>query len=160
MKQKRSVELYPDFSSEHFTEWAFIIPKAYMSALDMSLDVRKKNKVEYTIWTQGENFNFKEGDVFYDHKNAYKKPWGEALNDIQFSLQIKSSEEAIGEYPGLVNFDVFCNQKKNLVKIDNLTCSQDEFVMLLQVGLEMIEEIRKSHQAELRFEENDVEKPA
>ena len=109
MKQKRSTHLYPSFNSGYFTDWAFILPKAFSSALDISLETRMKNKKPYDVWTQGENFSFKEGDTFYDNVSAYTKPWGKALPDLNFSIQITSSESAFGDNPGLLTFDIYHN---------------------------------------------------
>ena len=130
MNQKRSTTLYPSFNSDYFTDWAFTLPKAYSSALDISLETRMKNKKPYDVWTQGENFSFKSGDVFYDNVSAYTKPWGKALHDLNFSIQITSSESAFGDNPGLLTFDIFHKQKNQLIKIDEFTCSQDDLIVL------------------------------
>jgi len=67
-------------------------------ALRIPLDIRKTVrilKLKKTLeLTQGRNFQFSEGMVLYDDIAAYTKPWGEALNVINQSIQIKAASNA------------------------------------------------------------------
>lgn len=100
--------------------------------------------------TQGKNYNFQQGSVFYDTKDAYELEWGEAIKKIKFLLQIKEAKEndivskvvASGNVlecldlyiNGMVKFDVFKSTGAQLEKISEYECSHYNFLSLLQFG--------------------------
>jgi|GEM_PF-5345810 len=40
---------------------------------------------------------FEQGDTFHNHNDAYEKPWGEALENLEWSIQVIVPEKSVGE---------------------------------------------------------------
>jgi len=73
---------------------------------------------------------FSAGDIFYDSRSAYTKPWGDALHDINHCLQV-------GAVFGLrlkIHHFVPTNQRDALHKMEDITLSPEELVTLLLKG--------------------------
>lgn len=86
---KRSGEIIRPHDAEETPQWAFHVPKCFNDALDIHLVSRKLNTVEYTTWTQGVNFAFKDGDTLY--RNAESWEHGRPV-----AIQVKSGVAACG----------------------------------------------------------------
>lgn len=73
--------------------WAFVVRKCNFP----SLDIRFNNITQ--SYTQGEDFHFNVGAIYYDNPIAYSgEPWGSVVNRINFSIQILSSTTNFRHY--------------------------------------------------------------
>ena len=159
-KNERSRELIADFTNGYAYGWRFIVRPCNYSSLDImwqSLlaegEKRGKNSKKEIVLTQGKLYNFQRGCVFYDNIEAYTGVWYDALQKINFCLQVDSVTESVDVRPivvwednkfvrrqdpiyGVVNFSVYSPnaEKTGLEKIKNFSCQQDEFVSLLKTG--------------------------
>ena len=107
-------------------EWFMHLPACFDAALDMQLLERRKNKVPFLIWTQGNNFGFSQGDIIY--RNPFTGSGNAPL------LQIDSASSAgLGESgkrsPGHVRFTWHFTGDDTTREM-----TQDEFVRLLISG--------------------------
>ena len=67
MRKERSTTLIADFEENGYAKgWHFQIPSAFRLALDIQMTPRIVNGNSEDTWTQGEGFNFSEGDLLYD----------------------------------------------------------------------------------------------
>jgi hypothetical protein len=62
--------ILPEISEEYFDNFAWAVPLAFADALGMC--------------------RFERGDTLYNTKKAYEHTWGEAINHIAYSIQVKS----------------------------------------------------------------------
>ena len=86
--QRRSEKILRPYDAVDTPDWAFYVPEYFNDALDMKLVSRKKNLVEYTVWTQGINFSFDAGDMLYRDQYSHKEGTP--------ALQIISAKKAQG----------------------------------------------------------------
>lgn len=159
-KSERSRELIADFSKGYADGWRFVVRPCNYASLDIiwqSLlaqdEKRGKNSKKELTLTQSNLYNFQQGFVFYDDIAAYNDIWSDALEKINFCLQIDSATESIAARPivgweddkfirrqkpiyGRVDFSVYKPnvERTQLEKIKSYSCRQDEFVSLLQTG--------------------------
>jgi len=83
-REKRSPILVATFRDGYAMGWRFAVTEAFKDALDIKL--RTENE-----WTQGNQFNFIQGSVFYDTPQAYEPSWREAIQHLKLSVQIAES---------------------------------------------------------------------
>lgn len=158
-KESRTTNLIADFSSGHAAGWAFVVRPCNFAALDIKRQAmfadgekRNQNSRKKVVLTQGDNFNFTRGLVFYDDAVAYSEVWRDALQKINVSLQIDSATETRSvpvvkwngkryerrEIPiyGSVNFSVYKPnaERSRFEQVASYLCRQDEFVNLLKTG--------------------------
>jgi hypothetical protein len=152
-KENRTTDLLADFSIGYARcfngkVWHFCVPKFFYEALDIKFTIRKTNKIEERIWTQGSWFNFSEGDKLYNHAYAYCSNFiGESssiypkiclsIESAQPSLPlIKKKHEQKDRYPGQINLKIMIkNPATNIWETKgNESLSQDEFITLLIKG--------------------------
>ncbi len=137
---KRSTEtLKPPNSCS--SNWYLHVPAAYNDNLDIKLTERIKNEEKVLEWTQGSEFSFKPGYIFYDSPDGYLE-WGQAIKKIKVCLQIDDAADVLPESkkvprnPGYVRFTVYVpNKNKDNIKMNyQMTLTQDEFVHFLITG--------------------------
>jgi hypothetical protein len=109
-----------------FEGWAFWVEDCFLPALDITRQTRTDNKQQFSVWTQGSAFSFKEGAILY-------RPDGASMiqiTDARAAIPAKSNEE---RDPGYVLVQCYkCVHKPKLWEhIDTLPMTQDEFVRLL-----------------------------
>lgn len=108
--------------------WAFRAGYAFRDALGLSFDVRKKNKVSYTVWTQSPYIYFKEGDLLISKCGNY-------------SLQVKMANALRRERGtnlidyGLVDFAILKKTEGKYRYHAMKTTTQYEFLRILIYGL-------------------------
>jgi hypothetical protein len=146
-KGKRLTELLIEPEVNETNDWYMCVPQCFNNALDIRLTVRKGNGNETLVWTQGSAFSFKQGDTLYDTPRAYDA-WGESLNHISLCVSVQKASdsipgkrktknsEAAPRYPGSVVFQILAPNpsKTGLIKADEITMTQDEFVYYLING--------------------------
>ena len=99
-RDKRSPILVATFRDGYAMGWRFAVTEAFKDALDIKLPPRKVGTRTENVWTQGNQFNFIQGSVFYDTHLAYELTWGEALEHLKLSVQIvevRPSERIVSE---------------------------------------------------------------
>jgi len=149
-RQQRLEELIAEFRKcgsekvqplEAADGWAFCVPSAFRSALDIKLTQRKVDGKPVMMWTQGSTFDFSAGDTIYDSPRAYE-PWD--LSTFSICLDIRRASptqppngtDRKSRYPGTVIFDVLTpnDVRSKLEKRRETTLTQDEFVRMLILG--------------------------
>ena len=156
-KNERSRKLIADFSKGYSDGWKFIIRPCNYSDLDIyysNLLIEGEDSEKNLILTQGNRYNFKRGEIFFDSISAYDEVWEEALKKLNFCVQIDSVTETelveiqkiifldgkfMNQFTpiyGTVDFSIYKTneQRTGLEKIKNFSCRQDEFVELLKNG--------------------------
>ena len=145
-KEKRSTTLIADFETGFAKKWEMAVGEWFRDALDIKYTSRKVNGKTKKMWTQGGAYSFDTGDVIYDSKGGYSAIWSDAIKQISKAFQIieaspaEYKEEEGGKKkltPGRVRFQVLMpdQQKKGLIKLDVVSCSQAEFVNILKEGV-------------------------
>jgi hypothetical protein len=74
---------------------------------------------------------FSIGDVFYDHRSAYSKPWNDALQHISISLQVTD------ELGDIVRFSILQPDaaKSQLIRKEERSVSSADFGQILRTGI-------------------------
>jgi hypothetical protein len=126
----RSTWVLHDFQSGFTDGWACCLPVSFRSALDIRQTLRRELGREILVWTQGGNFDFSEGDTLFDSRDAYEKPWAEALQTMRFALQVKNVSENIVAFDILEPNDV----RSALVVHEHGRATMLEFIRLLITG--------------------------
>lgn len=100
-----------DFSDGYAAGYAFAVPACFRSSL--------------------ERCAFYPGDLFYDNRSAYEKPWAIALAEIRFALQV--TQDLVGR----VRFAVLVPNvdQSRLICVGASETSSAEFKQLLRSGL-------------------------
>lgn len=93
-RDERSPILVATFQNGYAMGWRFAVTEAFKDALDIKLTPRKVGALTENVWTQGNQFNFIQGSVFYDTRLAYELTWGEALEHLTLSVQIAEARPA------------------------------------------------------------------
>lgn len=96
-REERSLILISNFVDGYSSDFFFKLPTSFRDALDIKLTPRMIHGKTINTYSQGKNFSFKEGDVFYDAKEAYTLEWGKALKYIKHSLQVITGRDATTE---------------------------------------------------------------
>ena len=147
-KNATSKKLIADFSKGYADGWKFIVRPCNYLALDIrQLPPTKNNINKRPTLVQGKYYNFTTGSLFYDNIAAYNKKWGEALKEINHSIQITESTPNILDYEvvlknnvltritlvnyGTVTFKLWGANDKF---IGEFTCKQNEFLEILKSG--------------------------
>lgn len=92
---RRTTKMAVNFDPEEYSiNTKFVLRKCDKNSLDIRKTVRIVKKKKFLQYTQGRNFQFAPGSVYYDHKSAYTLPWGKALNHFNKALQITSASNA------------------------------------------------------------------
>lgn len=150
---KREPILIADFTSGFAKGWHFAVGMCFMNNLDIKLKKPAKGQPQEGILTQGYNFTFEVGQMFYDNPDVYNHIWSEAIQEINHAIQIHSVYPNRRSYSftykdgildgqvafkyGAVVFDLFRvnNDGDKLLKIGRHSLSADEFVRFLKEGV-------------------------
>lgn len=140
-RSQRSRKLIADFVGGFAHGWAFAVGKHYRDALDIKLTPRATEEGEQEeVWTQGDCYSFRAGDVLYDTPQAYQGTWQDALQHIRVAVQVvQAAPDTVDDnrqVPGYVTFAVLRPDatRARIVPGKTYTVSQAEFVALLQTG--------------------------
>ncbi len=90
-KINRKEYLIAQFIDGFAAGWAFAVKDAFRDALDIKLTNKTINKKSFQIYTQGQSFNFDEGDSFYNDKSAYEDWLTFLKGENPICLQVHSS---------------------------------------------------------------------
>jgi hypothetical protein len=61
-----------EFVDGYTLSWCFALPEGFNDALDIKFTSWTKNKIaQKKKWTQGFNYEFKSGDIIFNHVSAY-----------------------------------------------------------------------------------------
>lgn len=96
-KEERSLVLITNFINGYSSDFTFELPENFRDALDIKLTPRVIWGKNVNVYTQGRNFNFQDGDVIYDSKDAYIMEWGCALEKLKYCFQIQKARSAAAE---------------------------------------------------------------
>jgi len=146
---KRTSVLQADFVDGFASGWRMAVKESFKMELDIKLTERKKNKISYYEWTQGPYYCFSEGQLIYDHKEAYTC-WQDALKKTNLACQVviakpnmplKVDNEVTSkpEYrvlQGFVKFTLF-KPDEGRTKLIPFVCynlTQKDFVTFLKTG--------------------------
>jgi len=145
--RKRSRKLLTKFSGPEWnawtfeTSWAFCVGSWARGSLDISKDYRvvghywpKPDKGRPKgffgeVWTQGRDFDFDVGTVFYDVLEGYVLPWGKAVPKVRRALQIM--DQASGTY----NVQILARQDKALHPVKRVNATGEQIVRALIAGI-------------------------
>ena len=136
--KKRLTDLLKPAEAPYAEGWFMCVGKCFNDPLDIRLTERDK----LPVWTQGAALSFREGDTFYDTRDAYQE-WAKAMKSISLCVQVKQampagSIDADGgkRSPGSVTIDIFKPNegRTKLVSYGHYTMSQDSFVHFLISG--------------------------
>lgn len=70
-REDRSDILIAHFVDGYAVGWRFAVPDDFKASLDIRLTTRIIKERTYWAWTQGVNFSFEKGDVFYSDRMGY-----------------------------------------------------------------------------------------
>jgi hypothetical protein len=115
---ERSRILNPIFVDGYADNWHFAVPEAFKDALDIKWTAISRDKVITQALTQGSNYSFKEGDLLYDNRHAYEKPWGEAIASMKFCVKV------IGATPATVVVSKEIETSQPVVYIEDKTIQE------------------------------------
>jgi hypothetical protein len=95
---KRSLKLIANFVDGYAEGWFFAVGDFFRDNLDIKLTDRivrekddlGKNKKSTKIYTQGKEYSFEIGDIFYDSPNGYLR-WDIALKNFNQMCQITNA---------------------------------------------------------------------
>lgn len=87
--ERRGPILIGNFVDGYVQGWRFAVPEVFRQALDIKLEQQTRAGVTSRVWSQGNQYDFHIGSVFYDTRLAYEVTWGEALKHLRFAVQIK-----------------------------------------------------------------------
>uniref|UniRef100_UPI0040565F9C hypothetical protein n=1 Tax=Candidatus Electrothrix sp. TaxID=2170559 RepID=UPI0040565F9C len=140
---RRRTELLKPAEATYAEGWFMCVGKCFNDPLDIRFTERTVKGDKLQVWTQGSAFSFREGDTFYDTRDAYHQVWNKALKSISLSVQVKQAVpagiiDADGSQrsPGSVTIDIFKPNegRTKLVSYGHYTMSQDSFVHFLISG--------------------------
>ena len=155
-RDERSRQLIADFSKGYSDGWKFFARPCNYEDLDIKwqkLVVQDGGReIKKPVLTQGKQYNFRRGAIFYDVPEAYEMIWCEARQVLTFRLQVDFTAPNFG-YPvvswvnnhferrneidyGIMKFTVYTPtaNKKDIERVNSYACKQDEFVSLLRTG--------------------------
>lgn len=154
---ERNTLLNATFHDNYTSNWVFKLPRAFRKALDLAPTKRMlPGNKEVQVFTQGQTFDFKEGDVMYDHHQPYEcETWADAIAFVKFSIQVVSGSQGMYSHvrdfkvvednevekvsvyrysDGEVSFNLYTVADMKLNEFGSYTCTQTEFVRFLQQG--------------------------
>ena len=140
-REERLLDFLKNPLAEGTPEWAFWVPQCFHDAMDIRQTLRMENGTPVLRWTQGGNFAFKTGDIFYDTPDAYGD-WLKALKTLGICVQVCGASDAIAAQSsrprnsGSIHFDLYVpnEDKTRLVHKGSHRTSQDAFVRYLISG--------------------------
>ena len=139
-KFKRLETLLKEAASSAPSDWFMHVPKCFDESLDIQLTERKIKRESFMVWTQGVNFSFDEGDMFYDASEGYER-WSTALKHVNLAVQVNTGISAQtlddgGRLTGNVRFSILvpAADRSCLAKAGDHSMSQDDFVRFLISG--------------------------
>ena len=148
----RSPKLIVDFENGFSKDWYFTIGTFHKENLDIKYTTKVIKGEKIKVLTQGDDYSFNVGAVFMDNPKAYELIWREAVLEIKYLLQIRSSysnKKKISFYYendvlvvdnvidyGATTFDLFKSNHElgKLVELGNYSMRADELVKLLKTG--------------------------
>lgn len=154
-KEPRSACVLANFCDGYAAGWAFRVPESAAGALDIQRSVIRRGGRSFSCWTQGRAFDVAEGTVFYldDAGLQVQVDYAESAGYVPSgALDIAGASYSDGyggsvvrgqgdvhvgylAYdPGRVNFSVYVLQEGGWGKVAEYSCSQVEFVGMLQTG--------------------------
>lgn len=89
-REDRGYVLIANFSNGFAQGWKMAVPESFREALDIKLTPRISKGVKEELWTQGNIYDFHEGDTIHSSREAYED-WGKALIHLELSVQIQSA---------------------------------------------------------------------
>lgn len=96
-REERSLVLCANFLNGYTTDFKFTLPESFRDALDIKRTERVFGGDTNSVFTQGSNYAFKDGDVIYNTKEAYELDWNQALKSLGICLQIIKASDAYYE---------------------------------------------------------------
>ena len=87
----RSPKLIVDFENGFSKDWYFTIGTFHKETLDIKYTTKVIKGEKIKVLTQGDDYSFNVGAVFMDNPKAYELIWREAVLEIKYLLQIRSS---------------------------------------------------------------------
>lgn len=154
-KGGRSLCAIARFVDGYAAGWAFKVPEASASSLDMLMSPVKRSGRALYCWTQGQAFNIEQGAVFYAVSGQLlvtvdsSEPAGniasgslEAEETNYIDYYQKTKKKGFGDVyisylsydPGRVDFSVLVLSSGGWEKRAVYSCSQVEFVNMLHTG--------------------------
>ena len=164
-RKQRALELIAEFKNGYAVGWHFAVGECFKDQLDIKQTERmetligkdgkpkqdkngkpkmKEHKVSKLVWTQGNQFTFSQGDIFYDTPKAYELKWGDALKVIGKCCRVieATPDTAIDKEledvsPGTVTFTVTVPKKDGSgleEEGERFELSQGDFVEFLKTG--------------------------
>lgn len=148
----RTPELIIDFDNGFSKDWYFTIGTFHKESFDIKYTTKVVGGEKVKTLTQGDDYSFNVGAVFMDNSKAYELIWRDALKEINFLIQVRSSyknkKKISFDYEGEVlvvdnaidygtlTFDLFKSNHEalKLEFVDNYAAHADEFVKLLKTG--------------------------
>lgn len=150
-KRERSTELIANFEEGFTVGWFMAVRESFKNELDIKLTDRIDpiSKNSSLVWTQGPDYCFSEGQIFYDSKYGYTH-WQISLTKLNFVCQIieakpnkpsKIQDELTEKIitmtlQGYVRFVLYIpnSDRLNLIKVGEYNMTQKQFVNFLQNG--------------------------
>lgn len=86
-REERGYALLANFVDGFAVGWKMGVREAFREALDIKLTPRRIGGKEEMLWTQGNLYDFHEGDTFHDSRLAYSD-WEKGLKELKLSVQI------------------------------------------------------------------------
>lgn len=120
-------------------DFLFAIPEHLRHAIGLHMMPRTVRRITSLELVNTGLPDIRDGDVFYDHHDAYERPWSDAVQNIETVLQVTSgspSPDAFGG--GTVVFRVLHSDGKSLhlgPRSIGLQCTQAQFIEVLRTGL-------------------------
>lgn len=96
-RDDRSDILIANFIDGYASGWRFAVPECFKPSLDIKLTSRVIKEKTYFSWTQGNNFSFNTGDVFYSDRIAYKDYSSALIQDDFLCVQVTSEAAGNGD---------------------------------------------------------------
>ncbi len=126
---------YANITQEDFCkDWTYNLGTCFSDTLDCKLQQRTRNKEKYWLWTQGSNFDFKQGYTIH-------KADGSLAIQIEIATPaVKSKDEQ--RDPGLVVLKTYAATHRNpaFIPQELHRTTQDGFIAFLITG-----QIYKNH---------------
>jgi hypothetical protein len=88
IREERGYALLANFADGFAVGWKMGVREAFREALDIKRTPRRIGGKTEMLWTQGNLYDFHEGDIFHDSRLAYED-WGHGLKELRLSVQIR-----------------------------------------------------------------------
>lgn len=87
-REERGYALLANFSDGFAAGWKMGVREVFREALDIKRTPRRVDGKTEMLWTQGNLYDFHEGDIFHDSRLAYEN-WFKGLKELRLSVQIR-----------------------------------------------------------------------